>query len=117
MGKKVEDGKVWYLVRWQGSGGAASWDDEDTWEEAASLGEDEWLVSEWEQDQEADDDVSKIPETVYLTTVQRTIHHSDQTSEDPCHVFVISFESYNKQSTHKKIPLGLAVESEEMTIY
>ena len=90
MVKKVEDGKVWYLVRWQGSGGAASWDDEDTWEEAASLGEDEWLVSEWEQDQEADDDASQTAQTEYLTTVQMTLHHSDETTENPCQVFVHS---------------------------
>jgi len=83
LGKKLADGKVLYLVRWHGT---ASSDDEDTWEEAASLGKDEWLVSEWEQDQEAADDASQTAETVYLTTVQRMLHHS----ENPCQVKVIT---------------------------
>jgi hypothetical protein len=83
LGKKLADGKVWYLVRWLGT---ASSDDDDTWEEAASLGEDEWLVSEWEQDQEADDNASQTAETAYLTTVERMLHHSDQTTENPSQV-------------------------------
>ena len=83
-------------------------------EEVDSLGEDEWLVSEWEQDQEAADDASQTAQTAYLRTVQRMLHHSDQTTENPCQVFVISFQSCNKHSL--KAPLGLAVESEEMNI-
>ena len=35
-----------YLVHWD-----ATNSDEDTWEEAAALGPDEWQVSEWEAEQ------------------------------------------------------------------
>jgi hypothetical protein len=38
--------QVLYLVHWKGTSSG-----EDTWEEAAALGQDEWLVSEWEHDQ------------------------------------------------------------------
>ena len=34
------------MVHWKGASSG-----EDTWEEAAALGQDEWLVSEWEHDQ------------------------------------------------------------------
>jgi hypothetical protein len=47
---------------------------------------DEWLVSEWEQDQEASHNASQAAETAYLTTVQRMLHHSDQTTENPSQV-------------------------------
>ena len=48
-GKKIENGKVLYLAHWSG---ATS--DDDTWMEAAQLGKDEWLVSEWEQNHDDD---------------------------------------------------------------
>jgi len=44
--KKTLEGKVLYLVHWD-----ATNSDEDTWEEAAALGPDEWQVSEWEAEQ------------------------------------------------------------------
>jgi hypothetical protein len=48
-GKKMAaDGTVWYLVHWEGSDS-----EENTWEQAAGLGSDEWLVSEWEAEQSA----------------------------------------------------------------
>ena len=49
LGKKLEAGKVLYLVHWKGCT-----QQEDTWEEAAALGKDEWLVSEWETEHGAD---------------------------------------------------------------
>jgi len=46
-GKKMQaDGTVLYLAHWQGCD-----TDDDTWEHAAGLGSDEWLVSEWEAEQ------------------------------------------------------------------
>ena len=48
-GKKMAaDGAVWYLAHWEGCDS-----DEDSWEQAAGLGSDEWLVSEWEAEQVA----------------------------------------------------------------
>ena len=48
-GKKMTaDGTVLYLAHWQGTDS-----DDDTWEHAAGLGSDEWLVSEWEAEQTA----------------------------------------------------------------
>jgi hypothetical protein len=44
--KKTFEGKVLYLVHWD-----ATNSEEDTWEEAAALGPDEWQVSEWEAEQ------------------------------------------------------------------
>ncbi len=75
LGKKLADGKVWNLVRWH----------------ALS---DEWLVSEWEQDQEASHNASQAAETAYLTTVQRMLDHSDQTTVQRillryCHKFSV----------------------------
>ena len=42
------DGTVCYLAHWEGSASEA-----DTWEQAAALGRDEWMVSEWEAEQKA----------------------------------------------------------------
>ena len=48
-GKKTDvTGIVWYLAHWEGGD-----TDDDTWEQAAGLGSDEWLVSEWEAEQTA----------------------------------------------------------------
>ena len=48
-GKKMDaDGTVCYLAHWEGSASEA-----DTWEQAAALGRDEWMVSEWEAEQKA----------------------------------------------------------------
>jgi len=43
--KKTPDGRVMYLAHWSGTTS-----DDDSWVEAAQLGKDEWLVSEWEQE-------------------------------------------------------------------
>jgi len=48
-GKKMHaDGTIWYLAHWEEGD-----TDDDTWEQAAGLGSDEWLVSEWEAEQTA----------------------------------------------------------------
>jgi len=48
-GKKLHpDGTVWYLAHWEEGD-----TEDDTWEQAAGLGRDEWLVSEWEAEQTA----------------------------------------------------------------
>jgi len=48
-GKKIDaNSTAWYVAHWEEGN-----TDDDTWEQAAGLGSDEWLVSEWEAEQTA----------------------------------------------------------------